>query len=436
MSSVKICLAVVVFAIMQLLWQCCSALPEPTALEYMAEVGAKIADNEGTPKDLDTAPTTVWCFADKGKHFVLIACMQYQQIIIGHCSLIDLFFFVAVVDGEHRAKPTGEGGKCGAIGRFLFNWESVANTMSVALNKSIIRPYLEVINRLIENEEVVPVNISVSLQLFHKNMTVDNSSNTTTNTSFQLVQTINITRESNGWLELDLSPSILSIWSPTCKQLPIIEVTLRMEVDCIHHKKVPFQFINPAEVELFKTFRREKHTKLQSLLVVYLEDQVIKQKLQEEDILKVEEVKEAIDGADISKTTRPKENRRRRRQTDKPTCKPKDFSISFNQLLLDNILWPRVINIRQCVGDCSHHGIAQHNDGTNHARIISSAKHLNDINGFRPPRNGTFSMEDQPHKDPCCTPIRYSSVYIVRVIDKDIMVHLFPNMKVTECSCR
>ncbi len=98
MSSVKSCLAVVVFAV---ILQCSASSPqfEATALDYMTEVGTNIADTEGIPKDLDTAPTTVWCFADKGKHFVLIvkqhACNNiisavtvYTYRYTRHCSMI------------------------------------------------------------------------------------------------------------------------------------------------------------------------------------------------------------------------------------------------------------------------------------------------------------------------------------------------------------
>ncbi len=39
-----------------------------TVLDYMTQVAsAVLANNEGIPKDLDSAPTEVWCFPDKGE---------------------------------------------------------------------------------------------------------------------------------------------------------------------------------------------------------------------------------------------------------------------------------------------------------------------------------------------------------------------------------
>ena len=40
---------------------------DTTAREYMVQVGAVIANKDGTPKDLKSAPTSVYCFLDKGK---------------------------------------------------------------------------------------------------------------------------------------------------------------------------------------------------------------------------------------------------------------------------------------------------------------------------------------------------------------------------------
>ncbi len=340
-------------------------------------------------------------------------------------------FLAAIIDNEYRPKPTGEGGKCGAIGQFIFDWESVANITSVSLNRSIIRSYVQVINRLIDDNEVIPVNVSISLQLFHKNMTANETEQPHPSSKFQHVATINVTSESDGWLELDITSSLLSVWSPSCKQLPIIEVTLRMEVDCLTHKKVPFQFINPAEVELFKTFRRQKYTKLQTLLLVYIEDQDVKQKLKEEEKLKKEEVKDTIDGLDVSKNTQHGENRRKKQAS---ICERQNFVVNFTQLFLNNIAWPSVMNIGQCAGDCTHYGITGHNLATNHARLISNAKYLDDNDAFFTKNETMFY---QHHKNACCTPIRYASVYMILYIEgAGYKSQLFSNMKVTECSCR
>ncbi len=85
MTAARRCVTIAILATLQL--QYCAAAAvlgervsrgtsksklDPTVLEYMTQVGAALANNEGIPKDLDSAPTEVWCFPDKGEH----ACMQ------------------------------------------------------------------------------------------------------------------------------------------------------------------------------------------------------------------------------------------------------------------------------------------------------------------------------------------------------------------------
>lgn len=338
-----------------------------------------------------------------------------------------LLYFVAIVNNEFRPKPVGEGGKCGAISRFLFDWESVANSTDISLNKAVIRPYMQVINRLINENEAIPLNISVSLQLFHRNMPVNSSASSPIH---HFVRTIDVTSNSDGWLELDITAPIQSIWSPTSMQLPIVEITLRMEVDCINHSKVPVQFINPAEVELYKVSRREKHTKLQPLLVIFLEDKVVKMKLKDENMLKEEEVMEASDGADISRTIA---NNARRRRSSTPTCAITDFTVNFTQLGLDNVVLPVTLNIGQCSGDCSHHAILEHNQASNHARIIANAKSLNDDGSFL---SDNSTMYYQNHENPCCTPLTYAPAYILLKVSGSYKNQLYLNMIATRCLCK
>jgi len=39
---------------------------DETAVEYMGKLDSLLADKQGIPKDLDSAPTNVFCFLDKG----------------------------------------------------------------------------------------------------------------------------------------------------------------------------------------------------------------------------------------------------------------------------------------------------------------------------------------------------------------------------------
>ena len=331
------------------------------------------------------------------------------------------------MDSKHRPKPTGEGGRCGAISRFVFNWEAVANITHMALNKSIIRPYVQIIDRLIEAEQIIPVNISVSLRLF-KNGSDDASASSD---EFHFIQTVDVESKSDGWLELDITHAILSVWTPYSHQLPIIEITLRMEVDCVRHKKVPFQFANPAEVELSKTFRRGKFTNLQPLLLVFLEDRLVKDKLYTEKKL-VEEEKEIARNGNY--TIAVNETAARQKRSASTLCRKEYFTVNFTELHLEYIIAPPILNISKCAGSCSDYIIAPHPTiATNHARIMASAKSLNDNQGFKSPNSTMYGLN---HKNPCCVPVEYEARYLTLYYVGSLHHQLFPEIVVKSCGCR
>ena len=328
---------------------------------------------------------------------------------------------------EYRPKPTGEGGKCGAISRFIFNWELVANITTQTLNKSIVRPYMQMIARLIEDHETIPVNISVSLRLLHKNMSLDPESSVPTRLHF--VQTIEVTSKSEGWIEFDITPAVQSVWTTPKVKLPIIEVTLRMEVDCVNHRKVPLQFVNPAEVELHKTFRREKFTTLQPLLVVYLEDRLVKEKLYTEKMLADEEKEMALNGnmIDTNKTA----TRQKRAAS---LCGIQSYTVNFTELHLDYIISPLTMEVNRCTGSCSADVIDPHPTiATNHARIKASAKKLYDHRLFKSPNS---TMYNYVHENPCCAPVEYESRFITIAFVGSVYQQLFPDVVAKRCGCR
>ena len=328
---------------------------------------------------------------------------------------------------EYRAKPTGEGGKCGAISRFVFNWELVANTTTQTLNKSIIRPYMQMIGRLIEDHETIPVNISVSLRLLHKNMSADPERSVPS--ASHLIQTIEVTTKSEGWMEFDITPAVQSVWTISEVKLLIVEVTLRMEVDCVNHRKVPLQFVNPAEVELHKTYRREKFTTLQPLLVVYLEDHLVKEKLYTEKRLADEEREMALNGnmIDVNKTA----TRQKRSAT---LCGIQSYVVNFTELHLDYIINPTTMDVNRCIGSCAADDIDPHPTiATNHARIKASAKKLYDYRLFK---SANSTMYNYVHSYPCCAPIEYESRYITIAFVGSVYSQLFPDVVAKRCGCR
>lgn len=353
------------------------------------------------------------------------------------CADLVLIMFIShadVVHTEHRDKPTDGGGKCATISRFIFDWEAVANVTHMNITEGRIRPYMQVINRLIDEDETINVTFSISLRLLNRNGTIANVTGTSSASSTSerfVIQTIPITRKSNDWLELNITEAVLSVWTEYDHQPPQIEVTLRMEVDCVEYKKVPLRLINPAEVDLSTPVRRQKHTNLQPLLVVFLEDNLVKKKLLNEE----EEAAEVLDGADITQERDDDIGARRKRSIKRDACKKENFTIVFADLRLDNILTPRLVNIGRCSGDCSHGAIKLNRYiATNHAKIIASAKTLNDRHEFN---SKNSSMYLQSHKDPCCVPTEYKSLFLLlQYTAGALKQQLFPDFIVSKCGCR
>ncbi len=331
------------------------------------------------------------------------------------------------MDSEFRPKQArDEGTECGVNGTFFFDWEAVANTTSIALNKSILRPYMKVVSQLFKYTKVIPVNISISLRLFSKNMTL--GSDSAVDALFRLVKTVNVTSESDGWIELDITSSILSMWLPTCKQSPIIEVAWKMEVDCVSHMNIPIQFVNPAEVALDNTFLRDQYNDLQPLLLVYFVDEDLKQVIKDREKLIKEE--EEIDNRDRSDAENSLPNLRKKRRV--TGCRLVNYIVDFLDIYMDYILVPRRLNVRRCSGSCNDYYIANA-DATNHSFILATSKYFSDHRHFR--RSDSIMYREE-HSWPCCAAIGYRSFYATMRYNTGHKLTLYRDGVVTKCGCR
>ena len=331
-----------------------------------------------------------------------------------------------MVENEFRAKPIGEEEtECVAIGRFLFDWEAVAGTMSLTLSKSILRPFMQVVSELLEeDDEGIPVNISLSLQLYYNNMTLDKNSST----SFQLVQTVNVTNNLEGWMELDITAIISSVWSPLYKQSPIIEVALKTEVDCILHKKIPIEFVNPAEVELGDTILRAQCIDQQPLLLVYFDDPTLKQVLKmQENLLKVQK---EIYNHDNNMMNEEMPSLRNKRQYDR--CKKINYTVNFYDIYVNSIILPTSINMKKCIGKCDpYHSLVV--NITFHSYMLAVAKNLYDFEAFQRPNSAMYS---ETHSFPCCSALAYRSIYATLRLRSGYKTQIIQNAIVTDCGCR
>ena len=335
-------------------------------------------------------------------------------------------------EDRHRAKPVNEE-KCKTTTRYLFNWDSVTNSVPperIPLTEGLLRPYLQVINRHVDEGEVIPVHLSVEINLFIGNGATANKS------SLVQLQSINVSMESNGWLELDITPALSEVWPPT-ENSTVAEVQLIAEVDCEMFKKVPLNFINPAEIPLNKPTRRERHMDLQPLLLVFSDDSHVKEQIAKgEQEVDMSDESFTVDGVEDYE----KRKRRRRQNSASDACHIEDFTINFADLGLSDIVTPESVNIRRCSGSCSHSHLkeSQHQHlATNHAKIMASAKLKHTI---QLSKNGSSPYSVEP-KEPCCSPVEYDAMYVLkeqhtRETDFAIELKLYPNFVVKSCGCR
>ena len=285
-----------------------------------------------------------------------------------------------------------------------------------------------------EGGKVIPVQLSIELNTFISgNMTAAPSRSS----SAQLLS-INVSSESNGWLELDITSALSKIWPPTDNQT-LVEVRLIAEVDCETNRKIPLNFVNPAEIPLERATRREKHLDFQPLLLVFSDDGHIKEQIAkgQEEIEMGDETFEVRGAEDIDKRRRRK---RKQISPENDPCRIENFTVNFEDLGLHNIITPQWANIKRCAGNCSHPALKEASDpnlATNHAKIMASAQILYILQKFQ---DGSSMYAVEP-KEPCCVPVEYSPKYLIRQqhtegTDFAIELKLFPNFVVERCGCR
>ena len=315
---------------------------------------------------------------------------------------------------------------CKSISRYLFRLDAITKSgipsERLTLSEGRLRPYLQVIKRHVNGGKIVPVQLSIELNVF-----IDSNETTTTpnKSSSAWLQSVNISSESDGWLELDITSALSEIWPPTNSHI-LVEMRLVSIVDCETFTKVPLKFINPAEIPLNQAMRRERHLDLQPLLVISSDDSQVK-----EMIAKGSEERER--GNEIIEMQGVEERRRRSSSSQSSSCQIEDFALVYSDIRLDDVIMPNLTNIRRCAGSCSHSTLRNHDRlATNHAKLMASAKIIDDIDP-----TVTFAVEP---RDPCCVPVEYSSRYlIVKTREGDdivIEMILYPNMAVERCGCR
>ena len=346
---------------------------------------------------------------------------RLHQFSSDHTNLyltLHFFFILDVTNLRQRIKPTNEG-KCSSISRFVFDWEidPSTHTEGISLTSALFRPYMQVTARHFQVEGPVKVDFSVTLRQF------GHSSVNSTHYSIGHLKSLNVTTESDGWMELDITDALKEIWPPR-ENTPYVEVILKMQVNCQDQKKVPVKFINPAEIPLSQTMRRERYLELQPLFVISVDNDQVKSRIKDEK-------QQQFNGSPIK-------NRRKRyarSTTELETCRIENFTINFSDLKLDHIVEPKQINIQRCNGACAHNNIELNKTiATNHAKLMASARErYQQLNSDLPTNNTLYISEPRV---PCCVPTSYESVYLMLQHPNGFQLELFSDFVVTECGCR
>lgn len=315
----------------------------------------------------------------------------------------------------------------------MFQWSSIVEQIkddNLTVQRSILRAYTQIINRHIGQNSTVNVNVTVIMVP----RTDSNSTNSSDWSEGVLAgeQVLTVGRGDDGWVELNVTEGIQVIW-PLMNNYSQVQVIIKAEVDCIQQKKVPFNFINPAEIPLEQENRRTRHLDIQPLLVIFADNMETRALLQEKE----EEVSgQSNDG---NYTFRPfgdmlsygSESARKKRSTS--DCSISSYSINFHALGLTNVVAPLQINISKCSGSCAHRNTIN-SLGTNHAKIMNSIYHREQLAMQIDPDAGHEITATLP----CCVPTKYDIVYLImNTLDGTATgLKSHNHLAATECGCR
>ena len=97
---------------------------------------------------------------------------------------------------------------------------------------------------------------------------------------------VSVSRGSDGWMELNVTKGVEGILPQMqIKNCTDIQVIIKAEVDCNNQKKVPFFFMNPAEIPLDQVIRRERQMDNQPFLVVFGDNEETKEALRKKQVI-------------------------------------------------------------------------------------------------------------------------------------------------------
>ncbi len=321
------------------------------------------------------------------------------------------------MDDNYRERPQNAQ-KCSSVYRFVFAWETLVESCEekmLPVRSAKLRTYLQVIPRLLRTE-AVEVDISTAIQPLKCNGTATNERIAAGH------ERILVTRDSNQWLELNITEGIKTLWPPT-KDQPHVEVFVTMTVNCQGQSKVPASLVDPASISLNQPKRRERHKNLQPILLVFVDDEDVRLRVKEDSA----EMEPEMDVLHTENQTLSSNQVERRSSSG--ACDIEDFWISFTTISLPHFRIPSRYNARKCAGSCHHTTLKRDPGlGNNHAKLMASAHVASQLSGH--------TLYEEIPSLPCCVPIRYSPVTIIMQTREGWKSQLFASMTVEECGCR
>lgn len=230
-------------------------------------------------------------------------------------------------------------------------------------------------------------------------------------------QEISVSRESDTWIELNVTEGTGKIWG-LLHNYTMVQLVIKAEVNCTHQRKVPINFVNPAEVPLHQLRRRERLLQFQPFLVVTVREEV-----------KMKEITSMVDNTNVMDLT----GMDRKKRSIYGHCTLSNFSIVLHHIGLTNVLNPYQVNIRKCSGHCSHTVLRRYSSlGTNHAKLMASVHLLQTYNPTSTVSTDGFAEE------PCCVPTEYDSIYFHMYDETDgsFVINRYNNFIATTCGCQ
>lgn len=322
-----------------------------------------------------------------------------------------------VRDSQFR-EPVRSASRCSAKHRFIFDWNSLGVEEKhnlLPLQNATVRTFLQVIPRLLPGNKRIPVSVYAVARTTGEELP----------TEWALVDTLSVSRNSSGWLELNFTQTIATLWPP--RPGTTVEVNIDLRVDCSTIRKVPGSLVDPATLPLENPRRRERHLPLQPMLLVFMTDEAVRRRVSQDQDQAVPVAEEQLVG---SRNATAGTTERRRRSTP-VACHREAFRVEFKKLQMDNIITPTMYDAGKCVGACDHSALRYNVYlGTNHAKLMASAHAV--VQAY----NVRFIQDT---KNPCCVPISFSPLGILQYSNNGrgpFVYRLYPTMIANKCGCR